>query len=116
LEITARSTFEGVSSEFVSVQIKHDLQNKTIELVQEDYWVKVVERFKEFFSEAGPAERMIPLSPYDEKLLVEPTADEIMAAEHLPFPNVLGVSQYPSNFTKLEMKYYMSILSRHRTK
>jgi hypothetical protein len=24
--------------------------------------------------------------------------------------------QYPSNYTKLEMKYAMSILSRHRTK
>jgi hypothetical protein len=56
------------------------------------------------------------LSPYDEKLLVEPSAEEIKAAEHLPFPNVLGVVQYPSNFTKLEMKYAMSVLSRHRGK
>ena len=50
------------------------------------------------------------------KLLVEPTAAEIKAAEHLPYPNLLGVVQYPSNYTKLEMKYAISILSRHRTK
>ncbi len=59
---------------------------------------------------------MIPLFPADEKLLVEPTVEEIKAAEHLPYPNLLGVVQYPSNYTKLEMKYAMSILSRHRTK
>jgi hypothetical protein len=64
----------------------------------------------------GPKERLVPLSPRDEKLLVEPTEEEIRAAEHLPFPNVLGVVQYPSNFTKLEMRFAMSVLSRHRTK
>jgi hypothetical protein len=54
--------------------------------------------------------------PADEKLLVEPTASEIKEAEKLPYPNLLGVVQYPSNYTKLEMKYSMSVLSRHRTK
>ena len=73
-------------------------------------------RFKEFLPANGPKERLVPLSPRDEKLLVEPTEEEIRAAEHLPFPNVLGVVQYPSNFTKLEMRYAMSVLSRHRTK
>ncbi len=29
---------------------------------------------------------------------------------------MLGVVQYPSNYTKLEMKYAMSVLSRYRTK
>ena len=59
---------------------------------------------------------MIPFSPADEKLLVEPTAEEIKAAEHLPYPNLLEVVQYLSNYTKLELKYAMSRLSRHRTK
>ncbi len=66
--------------------------------------------------EKGPTQRLIPLSPADEKLLVESTASEIKEAEKLPYPNLLGVVQYPSNYTKLEMKYAMSILSRHRTK
>jgi hypothetical protein len=54
---------------------------------------------------------LIPLSPADEKLLVEPTASEIKDAGKLPYPNLLGVVQYLSNYTKLEMKYAMSILS-----
>jgi hypothetical protein len=111
-----KCTMEGKSTEFVSIQIHHDLEKKTIELTQCDYWEKAVVRFKEFLPVSGPKERLVPLSPTDERLLIEPTEEEIKAAEHLPFPNVLGVVQYPSNFTKMEMRYSMSVLSRHRTK
>jgi hypothetical protein len=111
-----KCTLEGVSKEFVSIQLNHDLENKTMELTQEDYWIKAVERFKEFLGDSGPKKRNVPLSPLDEKLLAEPSAEEIKAAEHLPYPNLLGVVQYPSNFTKVEMKYAMSILSRSRAK
>ncbi len=37
-------------------------------------------------------------------------------AEHLPYASLLGVCQYPSSFTRLETRYAMSVLSRHRTK
>ena len=111
-----KCTMEGISKEFVSIQLNHDLTASTFELTQEDYWLKAVDRFKEFLDEKGPKLRLVPLSPADEKLLVEPTAEEIKEAEKLPYPNLLGVVQYPSNYTKLEMKYAMSILSRHRTK
>ena len=87
-----------------------------MELTQPDYWEKEVVRFKQFLPLNGPKERAVPLSPTDERLLVEPTEEEIKAGEHLPYPNVLGVVQYPSNFTKMEMRYAMSVLSRHRTK
>jgi hypothetical protein len=107
---------EGVSKEFVSILFRHDMEKGTLELTQEEYWVKAVARFKEFLPVSGPKIRQVPLSPADERLLVEPTEEEIKAGEHLPFPNVLGVVQYPSNFTKLEMRYSMSVLSRHRTK
>ncbi len=60
--------------------------------------------------------RKVPLSPADERLLVEPTEKEIKEAEHLPYPNLLGVCQYPSAYTRLEMRFAMSVLSRHRTK
>jgi hypothetical protein len=60
--------------------------------------------------------RRVPLSAADERLLIEPTEEEIRAAEHLPFSNLLGVAQYPSAFSKPEMRYAMSVLSRHRTK
>jgi hypothetical protein len=111
-----KCTLEGASKEFVSIQLNHDLSRKTMELTQEEYWVKAIERFKEFLGEDGPKKRLVPLSPHDEKLLVEPSEEDIKAAEHLPYPNLLGVVQHPFNFTKLEMKYAMSVLSRCRTK
>ena len=111
-----KCTLEGVSKEFVSIKLNHDLDNGTMELTQEDYWVKAVERFGEFLGEGGPKNRNVPLSPLDEKKLGEPSEEEIKAAEHLPYPNLLGVVQYPSNFTKVEMKYAMSVMSRSRAK
>jgi hypothetical protein len=116
ISVNCKCTMEGISKEFVSIQLIHDIAEQTFELTQEDYWVKAVERFKEYLGEKGPKIRLVPLSPADEKLLVEPTAAEIKEAEKLTFPNILGVVQYPSNYTKLEMKYAMSVLSRHRTK
>jgi hypothetical protein len=111
-----KCTLEGVSKEFVSIQINHKVEDGVLELTQEDYWIKAVERFKVYLPATGPKERKVPLSPADEKLLVEPTENEMKEAEHLPYPSLLGVIQYPSSFTKLEMRYAMSVLSRHRTK
>jgi hypothetical protein len=111
-----KCTMEGESNEFVSIEIKQDLINKTLELTQSSYWEKAVERFAEFLPKEGAKERRVPLSATDERLLTEPTEEEMKEAEHLPFPNLLGVVQYPSAFTKPEMRYAMSVLSRHRTK
>jgi len=111
-----KCTMEGDSDEFVSIEIKQDMKNKTVELTQSKYWEKAVERFAEFLPNGKAKERRVPLSAADEKLLVEPTEQEIKEAEHLPFPNLLGVIQYPSAFSKPEMRYAMSVLSRHRTK
>jgi hypothetical protein len=117
IQENCKCTLEGRSKEFVSITIDHDLEKGTLELTQKEYWEKAVIRFKEFLPVSGPKVRLVPLSPTDERLLsVEPTEAEIKAGEHLPYPNVLGVVQYPSNFTKMEMRYAMSVLSRHRTK
>jgi hypothetical protein len=111
-----KCTLEGESKEFVSIQIDHQLEKGYLELTQEEYWVKAVDRYKEFLPKDGPKERKVPLSPADEKLLMEPSEEEMKKAEHLPYPNLLGVCQYPSAFTRLEMRFAMSVLSRHRTK
>jgi hypothetical protein len=100
----------------VSIEIKHDVEGRTIELTQNEYWVKAVARFSQYLPAGGPAQRRVPLSPADEKLLVEPTEEEMKAGEHLPYASLLGVCQYPSSFTRLETRYAMSVLSRHRTK
>jgi hypothetical protein len=111
-----KCTMEGDSSEFVSIDIKQDLEQKTLELTQAKYWEKALKRFAEFLPNGQSKERRVPLSAADERLLTEPSEEEIKEAEHLPFPNLLGVVQYPSAFTKPEMRYAMSVLSRHRTK
>jgi hypothetical protein len=111
-----KCTMEGESHEFVSIKIAQDLENKTLELTQEQYWEKAVERFAEFLPNGKAKDRRVPLSASDERLLTEPSEEEIKEAEHLPYPNLLGVVQYPSAFTKPEMRYAMSVLSRHRTK
>jgi hypothetical protein len=111
-----KCTMEGESNEFVSIEIKQDLKEKTLELTQSSYWEKAIERFAEFLPKEGAKERRVPLSATDERVLTEPTEEEMKEAEHLPFPNLLGVIQYPSAFTKPEMRYAMSVLSRHRTK
>ncbi len=93
------------------------MKGKTLELTQEDYWVKAVERFSDFLPSDGPKQRLVPLSPADERLILLPISEEEAAeASHLPYPNLLGVCQYPSAYTRLEMRYAMSILSRFRTK
>jgi hypothetical protein len=111
-----KCTLEGVAKEFVSMQINHDVRGKTLELTQGNYWVKAVERFKEFLPSNGPKPRVIPLSPADENFLLVPSEEEAKEASHLPYPNLLGVCQYPSAYTRPEMRYAMSILSRFRTK
>jgi len=111
-----KCVFEGESKEFVSIEIAHDVVGGVLELTQSEYWVKAVARFADFLPEKGPALRKVPLSAADEKLLMEPTEAEMKSAEHLPYASLLGVCQYPSSFTRLETRYAMSVLSRHRTK
>ena len=112
-----KCTMEGESKEFVSIMMKHDRVNKTMELTQEDYWVKAVKRFEEFLPAAGPTFRAIPISVSDHATLLDVATDaEVEEAKHLPFPQLLGVVQYPSAFTKLELRFAVSFLSRHRGK
>ncbi len=59
-----KCTMEGVSKEFVSIQLNQDINAHTFELTQEDYWDKAVIRFKDLFGEKGPKIRLIPLSSF----------------------------------------------------
>ncbi len=43
-----KCTMEGISKEFVSIQLNHDLTASTFELTQEDYWLKAVDRLRIF--------------------------------------------------------------------
>jgi hypothetical protein len=107
---------KGETKECVSIQVEHNKKLGTIEFTQEDYWVKAVERFRECLPANGPKPRLVPLSTADERLLVEPTEEEMDEAKALPYASLLGVCQYPSAYTRLEMRYAVSVLSRWRTK
>jgi hypothetical protein len=104
----------GVSKEFVSIAMNHDIAAGTMELTQPDYWVAAVQRFRDYLPSNGPKKRSTPLSVADAAMLVEATDEDVKEGAHLPFPQLLGVIQYPAAFTKLEMRYAVSTLSRHR--
>ncbi len=74
----------------MSIEIVHDVEGKTLEMKQEEYWVKAVERFKEYLGKDGPKTRLVPLSVADEKLLVEPTDAEIAEAQIYLFRHSWG--------------------------
>ena len=116
IQLHCKCTLEGKSKEFVSIEINHDIGNGTLELTQCEYWIKAIARFAEYLPSTGPSDRKVPLSPSDEKLLVEPSEEDMKSASHLPYASLLGVCQYPSSFTRIETRYAMSVLSRHRTK
>ena len=107
---------EGVSKEYVSISMEQDVVNGTTELTQPKYWVEAVDRFKEFLADSGPKKRALPMSVADYALMVEATDEEVLEAAHLPFPQLLGVIQFPTAFTKLEMRFAISTLSRFRGK
>jgi hypothetical protein len=94
--------------------MNHDVEKGTLELSQPDYWKAAVERFKEFLADSGPKKRGTPMSVVDYALMVEATDEEVKEAAHLPYPQLLGVIQFPTAFTKLEMRFAISTLSRFR--
>ena len=67
VEKNCKCTMEGDSNEFVSIEIKQDLESRTVELTQAKYWEKAVERFAEFLPSGQAKERRVPLSPTDEE-------------------------------------------------
>ena len=46
------------------------MKGRTLELTQEDYWVKAVRRFKDFLPSDDPKQRLVQLSPADELLIL----------------------------------------------
>ncbi len=57
VKIRCKCVFEGESKEFVSIEMKHDVEGRTTELTQKEYWVKAVARFSQYLPAGGPAQR-----------------------------------------------------------
>jgi hypothetical protein len=69
IQQNCKCTMEGESNEFVSIEIRQDLEKRILELTQIKYWEKAVEIFAEFLPKDGVKERRVPLSAADERLL-----------------------------------------------
>ena len=48
--------------------------------------------------------------------LTPATDEKFEVAKYLQFPQILGQIQYPTVYTKLEMRFAVSLISRHRSK
>jgi len=107
-----KCTLEGESDEFVSLEIKQDLEKKTLEVTQKAYWVKAVERFREYYP-SGPKKRLVPITIADAALIEVATAEDVEKAKALPYRELLGLLNYPMVHTKLEGRYALSLLARH---
>jgi hypothetical protein len=115
VESKIKVTFEKPPvSEFVAIETHQSVAMKTSELKMPKYWAKALSGYSSLFQN-GLKERRVPLTSYDEKLLeIAPTEEEIRAARHLPYREILGVMSFPASCCKFEMKYSISVLGSRR--
>ena len=107
---------EGPVAEFVSIETHQCLKTNTTELKMPKYWLKAAAAFQEFKGPTGWKERVVPLTPYDEKILLEvPTEEEILEAKHFPLPQLVGTMSYPASNCKFEMRLAVSMLGSRRS-
>jgi hypothetical protein len=79
------------------------------------YWSKAAEGYASLFPD-GMKPRLVPLTPYDEKIMLEaPTEEEVKAARDLPWAQLTGVMSYPASNCKFEMRYAVSLLGSRRS-
>ena len=106
---------EAPVAEFVSIETHQCLKTNTTELKMPRYWEKAAIAFKEYAGAGGWKPRTVPLTPYDEKILLEkPTEEEILEAKHLPFPQIVGTMSYPASNCKFELRLAVSLLGSRR--
>ena len=107
---------EGPVAEFVSIETHQCLKTNTTELKMPRYWMKAAAAFQEYKGPTGWKERTVPLTPYDEKILLEdPTEAEILEAKGLPMAQLVGTMSYPASNCKFEMRLAVSMLGSRRS-
>jgi hypothetical protein len=102
-------TDEGESNEFVSLEIKQDLVNGTLEVTQSKYFLAAAKRFAQHLEGLR-----IPDTPLPEGWKPTEGADEDRAAaKGKPMRELIGVLAYPSTYVKLEIRLAISFLFRY---
>jgi hypothetical protein len=101
-------------SEFVAIETYQCAETKTSELKMPKYWAKAAGGYKSLFPN-GMKARRVPITVLDEKSLeTAATDEEIKAARHLPYRELLGVMSFPASCCKFELKYSISVLGSKR--
>ena len=76
-----------------------------------------MEKNKDLWPDGKPKHRGTPLSPADAAFLLEPVSvEEWEESKHLDFASILGQIQFPTVYTKLEMRFAISLISRQRAR
>ena len=101
----------GECEDFISIEVtQHDDGSK--ELTHSKYWLALKVKYATFL---GDRKMKVPMKPGVDKLLVEMeiTAEEHEAVANFPYRELVGSISFPSCHTKLEIRFAVSIVSRH---
>ena len=101
----------GECKDFISIEVtQHDDGGK--ELTHSKYWLALKIKYATFL---GDRKLKVPMKPGVDKLLVEMeiSAEEHDAVANFPYRELVGSIAFPSCHTKLEIRFAVSIVSRH---
>ena len=95
-------TWEIPATRFTACELKQDLENGTFEMLQEEYWDAAAKRFSQYlppkFNVRNP---VLPNTKFPDAK-TEITDEEFDKAKSLPFMELVGTLNYPSQYTKIE--------------
>ena len=102
---------EDAPEEFVSLEVKQDLEAGTLEVTQSKYFLAAGKKFAEHLEPL--LSKKLPETPFPEnEKVVEGTDEERAAAAGLPYRELVGTLAYPSAYTRLDIRREVSELSR----
>ena len=100
--------WKDVCDDFISIEVKQDLERGTCELTQEKYWKGPQVRFGQYLAPPWRVRTPVP----EGTVMVAATPEEHELAKHLPYAELVGTMAFPSCHTKLEIRFVISQLSK----
>ena len=107
-------TWENPGTKFTACELKQDLKRGTFEMTQTAYWDAAGKRFSPYLTGHKKRNPVLPSVVWcDPKTISD---EDFKKAKHLPFAELVGTLNYPSQYTKLECQLAVSKLSRYMQK
>ena len=105
-------TFEPVCEDFVSIEIKQDIERGLKYMVHSKYCLAMGEKYREYL--AGRRVLKVPMKIVVEKALLDlkPTEEEHAEVANFPYRELVGTIAFPTCHTKIECKCAVAVLSR----